>query len=1142
MNLRYALLALCLAVVMEAAQKQGCLLSGSVQDPSGAVFAGLDVELIEPGGSIQTAKTDDRGAFCFSEVPAAIYRLAINATGFQAWALDGIEIGSGSPRRLDPIRLALSDRLQMISVTASAEAVRAKASSRPGIITAEELDEMPLEGRDLLDAVGLTPGAVDLEPGRSGTSAQSLDGLHLLGGRAGSHSFLVDGISVTDSGPRRTALAAPGVRSVGEVRVLTSNYAAEYGRSSGGTISLVTRSGSKQFRGSADWLHRHESYAANDYFNNRNGAARQRNRAHLAGYTVSGPIYLGRRFNKDKSKAFFFFAQDFQSQLLSYGMRTVKTPTEKERAGNFSESFDVNGRAFAVYDPQAGQRPFPGQIIPADRFSQTGQNILSLFPLPNFVDPEPSRRNQWNYLSAGSGTAARRTETARFDYTPRRNFQIYSRVSHVADKQNAPYGHWATGAVNFPLTQITSEQPGWGAAIHTTATLSKTLVQTFIAGVSVGRRRYYPASPDDVSRQGTGIELPQWNPGLNPAGLLPNMSFGGVQNFANPSMANGLPYENSNTVFNFVEGLMKISGRHNYKTGFFLERSRRNEAASVITRGMLGFDRDRNNPLDTNYPYANALLGNFTTYSEATARPVGQFRYTTFEFYAQDAWRALRRLTLDFGVRFCHAPPQYDRRMQLAAFVPAAYDSASAPLLLRPAFDAAKKKVALDPRTGTTYPEALIGTFAPGSGSPSAGMGIAGVDGVPAGLYTLPALAAAPRLGFAWDPFGKGRTVVRGGFGVFLDRISGASALSALSNPPTVFSPLVYYGTLAGLAATSGQRVFAPAGSIASLGGRNHMPALYNFSFGVQRQVGKQIVIDASYIGSLARHLLWQRNLNPVPAGANHIDLHPENRDPTAPTRPLPRNFLRPYLGYGELYLYEFAATSNYHALLVSVNRRLARGVQIIGSYTWSKTLGAAAGEYSQVSPFFAPRERNYGPLPWDLRHVISLRYTWILPKPGKHLRLRVVRITADGWELSGISRFSSGAPFTPSFSTVDGQDITGTPSEYPRVDLVNPEAEATRRFSRPRRGTFGNTGPGILRANGINNWDLSLLRTFKLAERRTMQFRVESYNTFNHTQFQTLQSAARFDVQGQQVDPTFLQPTLARAPRRVQFALRLNW
>ena len=180
----------------------------------------------------------------------------------------------------------------------------------------------------------------------------------------------------------------------------------------------------------------------------------------------------------------------------------MKVPTELERSGNFSQSLDVNGRQFIVYDPAAGQKPFPNQIIPADRFSSIGRNILELFPLPNFVDPAPARRNQWNYVSSAAGRYPRRAETARLDHNVQRNLTVFSRLSHISDQQNAPYGlWWSTGSVNFPLTQIIAEQPGWGATVHTTATLSSRLVQTFIFGISVGRRRFYPESPEQVSRR-----------------------------------------------------------------------------------------------------------------------------------------------------------------------------------------------------------------------------------------------------------------------------------------------------------------------------------------------------------------------------------------------------------------------------------------------------------------------------------------------------------------------------------------------------------------------------------------------------------------------------------------------------------------
>ncbi len=387
MYFRCALAALFLVSTMAQAQPRDCSISGIVEDPSAAVFAKLEVLLTGPNGVKDSTRTDDKGVFCFATLAPAKYRVSITAPGFETWSMDGIQVEDGSAVSLETIRLELSSRRQIIQVTASTAPVRLRVSRRPGVITAEELADMPLQGRDLIDAVGLLAGATDLEPGRSGSSPQSMEGLHMLGARAGSQTFMVDGVSVTDSGLRRTTLVTPAVRSVGEVRVLTSTYAAEYGRSTGSTISLVTRSGTKQFHGSADWLNRHESYSANDYFNNRNGAARPRSRSHNAGYSVGGPVYIPGKFNTNRSKLFFFFAQDFQSQLLSYGTRTVRVPTELERAGNFSESYEVNGKPFVVYDPLAGQKPFPGGIIPEDRFHRAGSKILSLFPLPNFVEP-----------------------------------------------------------------------------------------------------------------------------------------------------------------------------------------------------------------------------------------------------------------------------------------------------------------------------------------------------------------------------------------------------------------------------------------------------------------------------------------------------------------------------------------------------------------------------------------------------------------------------------------------------------------------------------------------------------------------------------------------------------------------------------
>ncbi len=308
--------AVCLVSTVAQAQTRDCSISGIVADPSAAVFANLEVELTGPDGAKNSTRTDAHGKFCFVSLPAAIYRVTIAAPGFQTRVMDAIEVEDGRTNSLETIRLELSNRRQIIQVTDSLAPVRMTVKTRPGVITAEELADMPLQGSDLIDAAGLLAGVIDLEPGRAGNSPQTLEGLHMLGARAGAHTFMIDGVSVTDPGLGRTTLVAPAARSVGEVRVLTSSYAAEYGRSTGSTISLVTRSGSKQFHGSGDWVNRHESYSANDFFNNRNGAARPRSRSQLFGYTVGGPIFIPGKFNKARNKAFFFFARGFSEPVV----------------------------------------------------------------------------------------------------------------------------------------------------------------------------------------------------------------------------------------------------------------------------------------------------------------------------------------------------------------------------------------------------------------------------------------------------------------------------------------------------------------------------------------------------------------------------------------------------------------------------------------------------------------------------------------------------------------------------------------------------------------------------------------------------------------------------------------------------------
>ncbi|MGH9668479.1 MAG: hypothetical protein ACRD9L_28995, partial [Bryobacteraceae bacterium] len=303
------------------------------------------------------------------------------------------------------------------------------------------------------------------------------------------------------------------------------------------------------------------------------------------------------------------------------------------------------------------------------------------------------------------------------------------------------------------------------------------------------------------------------------------------------------------------------------------------------------------------------------------------------------------------------------------------------------------------------------------------------------------------------------------------------------------------------------------------------------------------ILFDVSYVGSQVRHSLMRREINAIPMFAR---FNPANADPTSPGKPLTDNFLRPYLGYGSITPYEMTGNSNYNSLQVSVNRRLAKGLQLGASYTFSKDLGDTA-----ISAYFPTRQWNYGPLGQDRSQVFVVNYIYELPKIGAKTGFRPASWVLDNWQVSGITSFVSGAPFTPGYSTTDGQDITGS-SEGARIVVAgDPHLDVSQRtfyqnfntdaFARPALGTFGNAGIGILRGPGVNNWDIALTKRFQLrSETRYVQFRTEFFNAWNHTQFSTLDTTARFNPAGQQVNPTFGAYTATRPPRTIEFSARV--
>jgi hypothetical protein len=308
-------------------------------------------------------------------------------------------------------------------------------------------------------------------------------------------------------------------------------------------------------------------------------------------------------------------------------------------------------------------------------------------------------------------------------------------------------------------------------------------------------------------------------------------------------------------------------------------------------------------------------------------------------------------------------------------------------------------------------------------------------------------------------------------------------------------------------------------------------------------------MIDVAYVGSLGRHLSVQRNINAIPMFSR---FDPKNADPSQTTStPLADNFFRPYRGYGNINAREFTGTSNYHSLQVSANRRFAKGIQFGFAYTWSKTLTVSSGDNGALTSYFADRSWNYGPANFDQPHTFVVNYIYDVPKIGTRTGFRPAKWVLDNWQISGITSFMSGNPFTPGFSTVDGQDITGSTDGARIVVTGDPRLDKSQKtfyrtfntdvFKRPAQGTFGNAGVDILYGPGINNWDLAVSKRFPLfSESRYVQFRTEMFNVWNHTQFSGVASTARFDKNGVQTDPNFGAYNAALKPRNIQLSLKV--
>jgi len=1164
------------AGTMSAQQVSG-RIDGSVGEATGNVIAGAEVKVTsESTGQSREAKSSANGTFEFTNLQPGMYKVEVIHPGFKRLQQAKIELTANQTLSLGMLKLAVGDVSSSVTVSAEGAQIQATSGERSGIISSEEIRDLTVINRDFVSLVSLLPGVVDT-PGTA--EVQGFSGgatVNINGGRSNGNSITIDGGSTenTNGGNGNNFVS---LDSIGTVRIITSNFQPEFGRKPAASIMAISKSGSQAYHGSAYWLYRHEWMNANQFFNNRQGLPQTPRRVQTPGITFGGPVPLG-KLNNGKFKAFFFGSLEFITERRPQGIINLTTPTAAERTGDFSNS--KNGtNAVYIKDPtltgsctaSVKTACFVNNIIPASRIDKNGQALLSVLPLPNATNTAVTL-GAYNFSAQESLNIPKQLFNEKVDLVIDEKTSMWLKYNFWHEDQQG----WAVSAGNsnwgyMPAHYISKTH---APAVSFTRILGPTAVLEISARVTRWTEDGAPLDTDKlkaITRSTAGFTIPQLYPAGNPLNLLPNTTFGGLPSAISTSLNARFPLRGAETPGFMDATLTKTIGQHTSKYGFYYERWKAVKGESGTWNGTYDFTVDSVNPNDTQNPFSNALMGVFKTYKESNNRPPLYEQSFSYEWFAQDSWKVTRNLTLDYGVRFGWSTPFYSSRNQEAGFVPSMWNPKNAVRFISPV-KINGTRVGQDPLTGQTFPAILIGAIAPNAGDPFNGtVNMMTNPNYPHGLRENSNVKAAPRFGFAWSPFRDGKTVVRGGIGLFYEIHEKDLWGYALHlDPPNQLTPQISYGSFASLAASQG---FLFPSATSGLNPQRTLGRTISYSFGIQRQLPQGFMLDVAYVATLGRHLLERKDLNSIPVGTT---LNPANLDASNNNAALPNQFLYPYAGYTNIQYYNYDANSSYHSLQASMNKRLTHGLSGGLAWTWSKAMDYDDIDTTNLSNLVSPKVWNYGEAGYDRTHILKGSWVYAIPKGTNILPSGARNVGTkgilDGWQMQGIMTLMSGAPQSVSLGTVSGNanNVSGSPSDAARPNIVGvPTLPKDQRsfalnvnplaFAMPAVGTLGNAPKNVFRGPGRNNFDISMFKNFQLNERFRAQFRAEAYNIFNHTQYTSLDTTIRFNNTtsisrgtfngaayavdpGGQIPTTFGQFTGAGLSRRMQLGLRIDF
>ena len=1141
-------------VAVSLAQDVTARIDGQVVDPAGAVVTNATVTLTNTKtGEARTVQSNDNGLYTLTLIQPGTYDLSVKAQGFKEYLSKGLELNVNDRKT---INIPLETGAVTESVTVTAEAPLIQTTPTVGdVVENRRVVELPLNNRNFMQLLTLVPGVTSDGTSEIGIGLTNTVNFSINGTRRNAVNFLVDGVSNSDVGSSITLLAIPTVDTIQEFRVLTSVPTAEFGKSGGGVVNLITRGGGREFHGGVYEFLRNDRLNANSFFNNANGTfgpndatvkagiaqagtartPRPKLRYNNFGYLVDGPVYIPGVYNKDRQKTFFLFSEEWRRIIRAPSLSSAITvPSVLERQGNFSETGNP-----AIFDPTTGLQ-FTNNTIPAGRINQVAKSLLDLYPLPNI--PSATAGRAPNRFAVTTPTIQNtRQETLRIDHNFNANHHLTGRYTRDLSETSELGGLFFGLTIPDVATTETSV-PGDILAISLTSTFGPKIVNeatfTFsgnkITDNLVGR---YNSTNFNVPN----VELfPE-----NNSKLPPVIDVTGQPTIGSPQLTH-VRYKN----WNPKDNLTMIHGNHTIKVGLDVSWESKDENAASLTQGRYGFTglQTRVSGVTSGIGLADFLLGRASSYTEPERDVTEALTFGRTEFYGQDTWKIRPNLQLDYGLRYYRYRQPIDKNNVLATFLPEFYNPAKAPVCAN----------------------VSCSLFTTASFDVTNGFAYAGTNS-PFGrrVQLNDKNDWAPRIGFAWSPHNSTRTVIRGGYGIYYDQaLVGIVEQNSFTTPPfnnsnsptgTVAAPIQFGNPTPASPATRGN-----LGTVNSTTDPWVTPMIQQWALSWQQQISNNAVFEIGYSGSAGNHLIRPVDINaPTPAeiiaaskGVAGCDtaLNPANN----PNNCI--NLARPFRGFGSITDRQTSATSRYNGLLTSFRLRPTRGITAQLAYTWSKNLTDATNDRDAIDvPQIRTNlhlERAVSRL--DRPHVFVASYVYEIPTFHSGFAANGVgRMLLSGWEIAGITTAQSGLALN---RVVQGS--TTVPARGTRPDIVSdplasipdnptggiPYAFNPFAFRTTLPGQIGNSPRSPFRFPSQFYTDANLTKNFNFNERYKLQFRAEFYNIFNHTMFndvfQTIPDRLPTDPAFSSISnlaaiSQFGQFFATRDPRQIQFGLK---